>query len=117
MSIGIVDNIHLRFKEEIKSLGFSLAKAAREMGESSPQRLKDVTNGRQKLPTEMLASATVLGVDIFYVLTGVRQNPVKGLSTEENALVDNYRASTEENKNILKAVGNSFAKQIDSKVK
>jgi hypothetical protein len=116
VSIKNVDKIHLRFKEEITELGFSLAKAAREMGESSPQRLKDVTNGRQKLPTDMLASATLIGVDIFYVLTGERNQQVAELSTQESALVDNYRASTEKNKSHIEAVGASFAQQIETKL-
>ena len=117
MSIINVDNIHLRLKEEIVALGFSLAKASREMGESGPQRLKDVTNGRQKLPAEMLANATLIGVDIIYVLTGQRGNVIPDLTIEETALVENYRASSDKNKCLLEGVGASFAQQIIDKVK
>jgi hypothetical protein len=111
VSIKKVEKIHLRLKEEITRLGFSLAKASREMGESSPQRLKDVTNGRQKLPTELLASAALIGVDIIYVVTGEQGSKMVNLTTQETALVENYRASSEEDKNHIEAVGASFAQQ------
>ena len=115
MSIKKVEEIHLRLKEEIIRLGFSLAKASREMGESSPQRLKDVTNGRQKLPTELLASAFLIGVDIIYVVTGEQGRDNVGLTTQESSLVENYRASSEADKNHIEAVGASFAQQkLDS---
>ncbi len=77
MSNEIVENIPKRLREEILSLGFSLSEASRKMGEKSPQRLKDVVNGRQKAPADLLSSAASIGVDIFYVLTGDRRSPVE----------------------------------------
>ena len=56
------------------------------------------------------------GVDILYLVTGSRSLNFD-LSSQETALVDNYRASTEENKNHLEAVGTAFAQQIRMEVK
>lgn len=72
MSTSGVENIPLRLREEIANRGWSLAEASRRAGESSPQRLKDVTAGRQKCPVELLARLAPLEVDISYVLTGER---------------------------------------------
>ncbi|NRA20734.1 MAG: helix-turn-helix transcriptional regulator [Oceanospirillaceae bacterium] len=117
VSNEIVDNIHNRLRAEIDKCGLSLAEASRKLGEKSPQRLRDVISGRQKLPAEMLSNAAMIGVDIFYVLTGDRVNGASSLTTEETALVENYRASTEENKSHIEAVGSAFAQQIQMKVK
>src|SRR5690554_849017 len=70
MSSVLVEEIPSRLREELKRQGYSIAAAAREAGESSSQRLKDVLSGRQKCPVELLARLEVLGVDISYVLTG-----------------------------------------------
>lgn len=51
----------------------SLASASRQMGEKSPQRLKDVVAGRQKCPAELVAKLHGIGVDIFYVLTAEKR--------------------------------------------
>lgn len=71
-SSDIVENIHIRMREEIESQGLSMADAARNMGEKNAQRLRDIVNGRQKLSAEMLAKSAVIGIDVNYVLTGDR---------------------------------------------
>jgi hypothetical protein len=87
MSRGGVDNIHVRLREQLEERGYSLAEASRLMGEKNLQRLRDVVAGRQKVPSDLLASATKLGVDIFYVLTGeITQSPNK--SVEKSDSVD-----------------------------
>jgi hypothetical protein len=52
------------------------------------------------------------GIDVLYLITGSRSLN-SGLSTEETALVDNYRASTDKNKSHIEAVGASFAQHIN----
>ncbi|SFT54831.1 Phage repressor protein C, contains Cro/C1-type HTH and peptisase s24 domains [Halomonas saccharevitans] len=66
----MVEEIPSRLREELNRLNLSMAAAARNAGESSSQRLKDVLSGRQKCPVDLLARLESLGVDIFYVLTG-----------------------------------------------
>lgn len=72
MSIGDVEQIHLRLREELSARGISLAEAARQAGEKDPQGLKDVVGGRKRLSAELLAKLAVTGIDTQYVLTGVR---------------------------------------------
>lgn len=73
MSTELVEEIHVRLREEIDRLGISLAEAARSAGEKSPQRIKDVVSGKQRCPAELLARLEGIGVDIFYVITGKKQ--------------------------------------------
>ena len=61
-----------RLKEEFKRLKLSQAGAARAIGESGPQRLREVIAGRQRPPADLLSRLPTLGVDVTFVLTGVR---------------------------------------------
>ncbi len=70
MSIGSVENIPQRLRDELTRLGLSQAEASRRSGESSPQRLKDVLAGRQRCPADLVARLATIGVDYSYVLTG-----------------------------------------------
>lgn len=49
-----------------------------------------------------------MGFDVHYILTGQHATP-SNLSPEEVALVENYRAATEENRYHLKAVSAALA--------
>lgn len=54
------------------------------------------------------------GVDIMYLVTGSRSLN-SSLTAEETVLVDNFRASTDQNKTHIKAVSDAFAQQkLDS---
>lgn len=103
-----MDLFHVRLREQISALGYSMAEASRQMGESSPQRLNDVVNGRQKIPTEMLASAARIGVDIFYVLTGDHRDIAESLSDEEESLVRNYRILKDDEKQAIHKVSETM---------
>lgn len=93
MSSDLVDHIHLRLKEELKRCGVTLASASRSIGESSPQRLKDVVSGRQKCPADLVARLIAVGIDPVYVLSGVVQEPPPApLSPDETVLMGVYRA-------------------------
>lgn len=95
MSSHLVDHIHLRLKEELKRCGLTLAAASRSIGESSPQRLKDVVSGRQKCPADLIARLITVGIDSVYVLTGSaadKNEPL--LAADEAVLIQAYRALT-----------------------
>jgi len=79
-----------RFTEELEQLGMPITEAARRMGESHPQRIRDVIRGRQGLPSDMLSRASTIGVDVMYVVSGTRTP--KPLNGNERALLENYRA-------------------------
>lgn len=94
-----VEQIHERLREELANLGLSAAEAARLIGETSSQGLRDILGGRKRLPAELLASlAEKTGVDALYILMGTRAStaqsvkPVsEALTPRERALLDNYR--------------------------
>lgn len=93
MSTDLVEQLHLRLREEIDRCGLSLAAASRAAGESSPQRLKEVVSGRQKCPAELVAKLLAIGVDAQYVLIGERAQVAKPQMTpDEEMLLDGYRA-------------------------
>lgn len=93
MSIDLVGYIHVRLREEIDRCGLSLAAASRAVGETSPQRLKEVVSGRQKCPADLVAKLRVIGVDVQYVLAGERAQIQKTpLAPDEEMLLDGYRA-------------------------
>ncbi|WP_369951315.1 helix-turn-helix domain-containing protein [Serratia marcescens] len=48
------------------------------------------------------------GIDVAYILTGVK-TPEPNISTEEQKLVDNYRAMDDSARLNIQAVGDSFA--------
>lgn len=93
MSSDLVDHIHLRLKEELARCEVTLASASRRIGESSPQRLKDVVSGRQKCPADLVARLITVGIDALYVLTGTaapkKEDP---LAPDEAVLLQSYRA-------------------------
>lgn len=115
MSSEFVEDIHVRLREELEAHGYSLAEASRLMHEKSAQRLRDVVNGRQKMSAELLAKASLLSVDISYVLTGQRQEAEGELSPDESALLDNYRHLDKEQKAALNTVSNSMAVSAEAK--
>ncbi len=91
MSSNLVEDIHVRLREEIDRCGLSLAAASRAAQEPSPQRLKDVVSGRQKCTADLIAKLIVIGIDSFYVLTGHRA--AGAASLEEARLLELYRAA------------------------
>jgi hypothetical protein len=107
LSTENVENLHIRLREQLEKRGYSMAEASRLMEETSPQRLRDVVNGRQKIPADMLAKAAMLGVDIFYVLTGEHQVN-EALTGDETDLLENYRHASDEQKRSIYQVSEAF---------
>lgn len=112
MSTSSVEKINVRLREEILRLDLTLAGAARAAGESTPQRIKDVVSGKQRCPVDLLARMDGIGVDIFYVITGRRQDgdgPADGmLGNDERALLAAFRSSSASGKRALKAMGEAL---------
>ncbi len=88
-----------RFAEELDRLDLSVNEIARRMGNQHPQRVRDVLSGKTRVPTDMLALAVGLGVDVNYIITG-QMIPV--LTKEESTFLDNYRSSSKQNKDHLR---------------
>lgn len=100
----------VRLREELDRLGLSLAAAARAAGEKDSERLKQIAAGRQRCPIELLSALEPAGVDVYYVLTGLRVGLATTLSARESALVNNYRAAPEEAKRALETTSAYIAK-------
>lgn len=88
-----------RFAEELEQLELSVSEIARRMGQPH-QRIRDVLRARTRLPTDLLALAVGLGVDVNYILTGVRTPAPK--TQAERKLIDHYRSSSKQNKDHLR---------------
>lgn len=74
--------------------------------------------GERTPDAEFMAKANaVLGVDLIWLLTGVRTTPAgEALKPDEAALLDNYRNSPKEARDALKATSAALAQpKADSK--
>ncbi|MBB6259343.1 MULTISPECIES: helix-turn-helix domain-containing protein [Xanthomonas] len=92
MSVG------LRLKEERKRIGLTQTELAERCGLSKRAQLNFEKD--EQLPGgAYLLAATVLGVDVLYVLTGERH----GISTEEAQVLAAYRVSSPEIKLAVSA--------------
>lgn len=96
MSIESVEHLHIRLRDELERHGLSLADASRVIGDSSSQGLRDVCSGRKRATAELIGRLAVTGIDVLFVLTGVRTDPnalTSGqLPSDEQLLLDSYRA-------------------------
>lgn len=107
-----MEEIHERLRAELERLDLSLAAAARAMGDSDAQGLRDACSGRKRVTAEMLAKTVPLGVDAMFVLTGQRMLPVEStLTPEEQALLDNYKHSDDASRAAARRVLDALAQR------
>nr|VFK23917.1 MAG: Helix-turn-helix [Candidatus Kentron sp. LPFa] len=71
----------------------------------------------RKPDLEYLTGLMDAGVDIQYVLTGKRSAHEDSLKPEEEALLDNYRNSSEDSQRILRETSAALAQQPGKKRK
>jgi transcriptional regulator with XRE-family HTH domain len=107
VSSGFEEILRERIREELESLGLSLADAARKMESGDYNGLRDVCNGRKRVTAEFLNQLGATGVDVNYILTGTRM--MGELKPDEAALVDNYRHASPDRQATARAVIASFA--------
>lgn len=103
------------------SMGDRLKEIREQMGLTKTQfaQLANVsvssqTNYEEKsrVPSgEYLAALAEKGIDITYILTGKKTINTE-LSSEEAALVENYRATPEEKRSVVTEVSASFAQHL-----
>ena len=94
--------IHERMKEERQRLGFTQPDFAAVAG-SAKRTLIDWEKGVSSPTAVQLSAFSGIGVDVLYVLTGVRSSTVAqetatytALNGREAALLDNYRHIADE---------------------
>ncbi|MBK1890711.1 hypothetical protein Undi14_11770 [Undibacterium sp. 14-3-2] len=83
-----MDLIHIRLKNELDRLGIKAVAAAKAVGESDSQGLRDVLGGRKRLSADLLAALASIGVDTVFVLTGQHQEAGIGESAVHQAVID-----------------------------
>lgn len=110
MSIGA------RLKEERERLGLSQDAFAQIGGIQRRAQVRYEQDERQP-DAVYLAAVAANGVDVLYLLTGQRSGtpPLSPLKPEEEALLDNYRNSPEDQKRLLRETSAAFAQRIKGK--
>ncbi|MEM5528095.1 helix-turn-helix transcriptional regulator [Gammaproteobacteria bacterium AS21] len=107
-----------RLKFERNRLGLNQTELSERVGVTKKtQSLYE--RGDRSPSSDYLIAAADIGIDVLFLVTGnhtVYTNNDLELSSEEVALVNNYRASTEKNKSHIEAVGASFAQQINNEI-
>ncbi len=106
-----MDKLGERLVEERVRLGFTQADFGRLGGVGRTTQLR-YESGETSPAADYLLALVPHGFDMLYVLTGQRGVDTVGLMTsEESALVENYRAASPDHQASLRAVGASFAEQ------
>ena len=100
-----------RLREERERLGFSQS-AFGQLAGVSLRTAQDWERGVTSVRADFLSVAAAHGVDVLYVLTGQRTQPVESaLTPEEQALLDNYKHSDEEARRSARLVLNALARR------
>jgi transcriptional regulator with XRE-family HTH domain len=108
-----------RLREERESLGLSQQDFADKCGVTMRSQ-RNYEKGDRMPDASYLAFAAELGVDVLYVVTGARSQPVEPpaaapLNREEEALLDNYRHCPPEGKIALKTTSAALAQRKGKK--
>ncbi|BET96473.1 XRE family transcriptional regulator [Xenorhabdus taiwanensis] len=96
-----------RIAEERARLGFSQSEFASLVGYSFIQQ---ICYERDEIPLSelYLQALTKHGIDTLYIITGNRLHPIN-ISTEEQEIIENYRAMNEAHRLKIPPVGNTVA--------
>lgn len=98
-----------RLRAERKRLGLNQTTLGAAGGVSKESQL-NYENDSRSPDANYLTAIAAAGVDVTYLLTGVRAGDAQ-LSREEQALLDNYKHADEEGKDAARRVLSSLAKQ------
>ena len=88
--------------------GFATVKDCAAAAKISARRLEGLEGGSMKDPSAVeLAKLALVGFDLSYILTGAR-----AVAPEEQALLENYRASDAAGRQALRRVGSALAQSL-----
>lgn len=111
----MVNLFGVRLFEERERLGFLQKVFAEKVG-VTPRSQINYEKGERLPDSRYLAEAVRCGVDVMYVLTGVRSAPIEStLDRRGQALVDNYINSPEEGKRVIESTALFATKQVGRK--
>ena len=109
--------IGLRIKEERERLSLTQQGLADAI-QLAKRPLIDWEKGRTSPNAVQLSALSGLGVDVLYIVTGVRNASLPAISTtssltkRQSALLDNYENTDEAGKKIIEATAAEVAQQI-----
>nr|VFK20382.1 MAG: Helix-turn-helix domain-containing protein [Candidatus Kentron sp. LPFa] len=105
-----------KLREERKRLGYNQADFAAIGGITvNTQYLYE--KGKRSPDSVYLSAISKAGADVLYILTGKRSVHEDSLKPEEEALLDNYRNSSEDSQRILRETSAALAQQPGKKRK
>lgn len=99
-----------RLTDERNRLGMTQREMA-DFGGKPMRTYQDWEIGKSTPSAEFLTVMACAGLDVAYVLTGVRATSANALTVEETTLVDNYRAATDGGRAAARAVLSAVEKQ------
>ncbi|PHM36182.1 transcriptional regulator [Xenorhabdus mauleonii] len=102
-----------RIKEERKKLGLTQVQFA-SVGGVQPTTQVNYEKGLRTPDAAYLEKIAMAGCDVLYILTGNR-SPAADISSDEQKLIENYRAMNEESRLNMQAVGSAFAQSAPDK--
>ncbi len=97
-----------RLRKERERLGLTQSDFAKAGGVAF-RTYCDYEAGKSEPKASTLSLLGEMGLDVLYVVTG-QKTPVSGITTEEQKLVENYRAMDDAARLNMQAVSDSFAK-------
>ncbi|HGV3467134.1 helix-turn-helix domain-containing protein [Klebsiella michiganensis] len=109
--------IGLRIKEERERLALTQQGLADAI-EIAKRTLIDWEKGRTSPNAVQLSALSALGIDVLYIVTGMRNASLPTVMTEssltkrQSALLDNYENTDEAGKKIIEATAAEVAQQI-----
>jgi len=108
--------IGLRIKEERERLALTQQGLADAI-EIAKRTLIDWEKGRTSPNAVQLSALSALGIDVLYIVTGMRNASLPTVTTEsltkrQSDLLDNYENTDEAGKKIIEATAAEVAQQI-----
>ena len=97
----IADGVGNRLREERERLGLSQEEFGTRVGVSRGTQKKYELSGSSSIDLKYVTALETLGVDATYILTAAR-SLADGLSRDEAAILDQYRAIPEQDQRALR---------------
>ncbi|CDH06575.1 Transcriptional regulator, XRE family [Xenorhabdus bovienii str. oregonense] len=102
-----------RLRIEREKLGLTQIEIAKTCGVSY-RTYCDYEAGKTEPKASFFAQLDEMGADVLFILTG-QYSAKSNISVEEQKLIENYRAMSEESRLNMQAVGNVFAQSTSGK--
>ncbi|AOE85852.1 helix-turn-helix domain-containing protein [Pseudomonas sp. TCU-HL1] len=103
-----------RLQEQRVFLGYTQEVFAAQLGVAKRTQAS-YEAGKNEPKAGYLSQALLLGVDVMYVMTGVRSpRPAEGISVAEEKILENYRALADEDQASVRRLTSALAESIQS---